>query len=104
MKPIRRPAAAVAVAVTATAGLLVGSGILAGAASAATTFIGPLNHERVVASTAPAHGPEAGDVNRGIDRNSGGGGNLFGLAVKPGAGAVYFVDDFSADNNLQLFR
>ena len=34
--------------------------------------------------------------------NAGGGGNLFGLAVKPGADAVYFVDDFGMDNNLQL--
>jgi hypothetical protein len=59
MKPIRRSAAAAAVAVTATAGLLVGSGILAGAANAATTFIGPLNNETVVASTVPANG----DVN-----------------------------------------
>jgi hypothetical protein len=39
---------------------------------------------------------------RTVDTNSGGGGNLFGLAVKPGADAVYFVDDFSSDNNLQL--
>jgi hypothetical protein len=31
-----------------------------------------------------------------------GAGNLFGLAVKPGADAVYFVDDFGSDNNLQL--
>jgi len=37
-----------------------------------------------------------------VDKNSGGGGNLFGLAVKPGADAVYFVDDFGMDNNLQL--
>ena len=37
-----------------------------------------------------------------IDNNAGGGGDLFGLAVKPGADAVYFVDDFGADNNLQL--
>ncbi len=37
-----------------------------------------------------------------VDNNQGGAGNLFGLAVKPGADAVYFVDDFSADNNLQL--
>jgi hypothetical protein len=37
-----------------------------------------------------------------VDNNSGGAGNLFGLAVKPGARAVYFVDDFGADNNLQL--
>ena len=38
-----------------------------------------------------------------VDTNAGGGGNLFGLAVKPGADAVYFVDDFGQDNNLQLF-
>jgi len=37
-----------------------------------------------------------------VDKNSGGAGNLFGLAVKPGARAVYFVDDFGSDNNLQL--
>ena len=73
MKPIRRPAAAVAVVITATAGLLVGSGILAGAASAASTFIGPLNTETVVASTVPAAGPEAGDV------------NPYGVAVVPGS-------------------
>ena len=217
MKPIRRPAAAVAVVITATAGLLVGSGILTGAASAATTFIGPLNTETVVASTVPASGPEAGDVNpygvavvqrstgnltagnvlvsnfnnaanaqgtgstivqvtpgghqsvfatvphlggacpgrhrpdhragraahglgdrrlaahperhdlrtrlpdragqprrgpgddhrprhrRAVGHDRRGGGNLFGLAVKPGADAVYFVDDFGSDNNLQLF-
>ena len=38
-----------------------------------------------------------------VDTNQGGGGNLFGIAVKPGADAVYFVDDFGPDNNLQLF-
>ena len=38
-----------------------------------------------------------------IDTNMGGAGDLFGLAVKPGADAVYFVDDFGSDNNLQLF-
>jgi hypothetical protein len=37
-----------------------------------------------------------------VDTNAGGGGNLFGLAVKPYADAVYFVDDFGMDNNLQL--
>jgi hypothetical protein len=37
-----------------------------------------------------------------VDKNAGGAGNLFGLAVKPGADAVYFVDDFGSDNNLQL--
>ena len=39
---------------------------------------------------------------RTVDNNSGGGGNLFGLAVAPRADAVYFVDDFGSDNNLQL--
>lgn len=33
-----------------------------------------------------------------VDTNAGGAGNLFGLAVKPGADAVYFVDDFGNDN------
>jgi hypothetical protein len=37
-----------------------------------------------------------------VDKNAGGGGNLFGLAVKPGHDAVYFVDDFGTDNNLQI--
>jgi hypothetical protein len=37
-----------------------------------------------------------------VDMNMGGAGNLFGLAIKPGGRGVYFVDDFSADNNLQL--
>lgn len=37
-----------------------------------------------------------------VDMNSGGAGNLFGLAIKPGGHGVYFVDDFSNDNNLQL--
>jgi len=38
-----------------------------------------------------------------VDTNAGGGGNLFGLAVKPGADAVYFVDDFGQDNLQLLF-
>ncbi len=46
------------------------------------------------------HGAQVAVVT--VDKNSGGAGNLFGLAVKPGADAVYFVDDFAADNNLQL--
>ena len=41
-------------------------------------------------------------VKKTVDHNQGGAGNLFGLAVKPGADAVYFVDDFMNDNNLQL--
>src|SRR6266704_2273187 len=58
MKPIPR-SAAVAVVITATAGLLAGGGVFAGAASAASTFIGPLNTETTLASTIPANG----DVN-----------------------------------------
>jgi hypothetical protein len=49
--------------------------------------------------TSPGGATEAVDT---VDNNLGGAGNLFGLAVKPGAHAVYFVDDFGADNNLQL--
>jgi hypothetical protein len=37
-----------------------------------------------------------------LDDNSGGGGNLFGIALVPHNGGLYFVDDFSADNNLQV--
>jgi hypothetical protein len=59
MKPTRRSAAAAAMIVTATAGLLAGSGIMAGAASAGTTFIGNLNTVTPIASTIPANG----DVN-----------------------------------------
>jgi hypothetical protein len=54
----RRRAAAIATIVTATAGLLAGSGILAGAASASTTFIGPLNTVTPIASTLPANGDQ----------------------------------------------
>jgi hypothetical protein len=46
------------------------------------------------------HGAQVAVVT--VDKNSGGAGDLFGLAVKPGADAVYFVDDFGMDNNLQL--
>ena len=37
-----------------------------------------------------------------VDNNAGGGGNLFGLAVKPGHDAVYFVDDFGMANDLRV--
>jgi sugar lactone lactonase YvrE len=37
-----------------------------------------------------------------LDNNNGGGGNLFGLALAPDAGGLYFVDDFSSDNSLFL--
>ena len=38
-----------------------------------------------------------------VDKNAGVAGNLFGLAVKPGADAVYFVDDFGMGQQPQLF-
>ena len=59
MKPTRRSVATAAMIVTATAGLLAGSGIMAGAASADSTFIGPLNTVTPLASTIPQNG----DVN-----------------------------------------
>jgi sugar lactone lactonase YvrE len=37
-----------------------------------------------------------------LDNNSGGGGNLFGIALAPHDGGLYFVDDFSSDNNLMV--
>ena len=67
MKPLRRSAAAAAAIVTTTAGLLAGGGILAGAANAATTFIGPLNQTKQIASTVPANGDQ----------------NPYGVAVVP---------------------
>jgi hypothetical protein len=59
MSPTRRSAAAIAAIVTAAAGLLAGSGVLAASASASTSFIGPLNHTKVISSTVPKNG----DVN-----------------------------------------
>jgi hypothetical protein len=90
MKPIRRSAAAAATIVTATAGLLAGSGILAGAVSASTTFIGPLNTVTTLASTVPANG----DV------------NPYGVAVVPASsGALYkgnvLVSNFNDAANAQ---
>jgi hypothetical protein len=52
-----------------------------------------------IVETTP-HGAQVAVVT--ADHNAGGAGDLFGLAVKPGADAVYFVDDFGMDNNLQL--
>ncbi len=61
MKATRRYAAALAAIVTATAGLLAGTGLVAGAANAASfpAFVGPLHHVTTIASTVPANG----DVN-----------------------------------------
>src|ERR1035438_8854673 len=61
MKATRRHAAALAGIVTATAGLLAGTGLTAGAASAGgfPAFTGPLHHVTTLASTVPGNG----DVN-----------------------------------------
>jgi hypothetical protein len=90
MKPIRRSAAAAATIVTATAGLLAGSGILTGAASASSTFIGPLHTVTTLASTVPANG----DV------------NPYGVAVVPeSTGALregnVLVSNFNDSGNAQ---
>jgi len=61
MKATRRYAAALAAVVTATAGLLIGTGLAAGSASAGgfPAFVGPLHHVTTLASTVPRNG----DVN-----------------------------------------
>ena len=61
MKTTRRYAAALAAIVTTTAGLLAGTALTAGAASAAgfPAFVGPLHHVTTIASTVPGNG----DVN-----------------------------------------
>ena len=89
MRPTRR-FAAIAAIVTATAGLLAGSGIVATAANASDTFIGPLNHTKVIASTVPANG----DV------------NPYGVAVVPhSTGRLYrgdvLVSNFNNSANVQ---
>jgi len=61
MKATRRYAAGLAAVITATAGLLAGTGLVAGPASASgfPAFVGPLHHVTTVASTVPGNG----DVN-----------------------------------------
>ena len=89
MRPTRR-FAGIAAIVMATAGLLAGSGIVATAANASDTFIGPLNHTKVIASTVPANG----DV------------NPYGVAVVPhSTGRLYrgdvLVSNFNNSTNVQ---
>jgi hypothetical protein len=57
-KATRRYAAALAAIVTTTAGLLAGSGLVAGSASAQGfgAFVGPLHHTSTIASTVPGNG------------------------------------------------
>ncbi|HEV2258291.1 MAG TPA: hypothetical protein VGS06_34620 [Streptosporangiaceae bacterium] len=89
MISIRR-SAAMGVIVTATAGLLAGSGIMATSASASTTFLGGLTANNPIASTVPGNG----DV------------NPYGVAVVPRStgdlvrGDV-LVSNFNNSNNLQ---
>jgi len=61
MKATRRYAATLAAVVTATAGLMAGTGLVAGSAGAASfpAFVGPLHHVTTLASTVPGNG----DVN-----------------------------------------
>jgi hypothetical protein len=55
MTSIRR-SAAMGVIVTATAGLLAGSGIMATSANASTAFLGGLTANNPIASTVPGNG------------------------------------------------
>jgi hypothetical protein len=58
MKATRRYAAGLAAIVTTTAGLLAGTGLMAGSASAGgfSAYVGPLHHTKVIASTVPGNG------------------------------------------------
>ena len=90
MHTLRRCAATTAAIVTATAGLVAASGILATSASASTTFIGNLNTVTPLASTIPANG----DV------------NPYGVAVVPrGSGRLQagnvLVSNFNDAANIQ---
>jgi hypothetical protein len=90
MNPVRRYAAAIAAIVTSTAGLMAGSGMFAEAASASSTFTGPLNTVTQLASTVPANG----DV------------NPYGVAVVPrSTGNLHqgnvLVSNFNASSNIQ---
>jgi hypothetical protein len=92
MKPTRRYAATLAAIVTTTAGLLAGTVLAAGAASAGgfPAFVGPLHHVTTIASTVPGNG----DV------------NPYGVAVVPhstghlGQGNV-LVSNFNDKANAQ---
>ena len=92
MKATRRYAAGLAAIVTTTAGLLAGTGLTAGSASAGSfpAFVGPLHHTSVLASTVPANG----DV------------NPYGVAVVPRTTGVLhrgnvLVSNFNDKANVQ---
>jgi hypothetical protein len=90
MRRTRRSAAGIAAVVTATAGLLAGSGIMATSADASTSYLGTLANNTLVASTVPGNG----DV------------NPYGVAVVPRStgdlvrGDV-LVSNFNNSGNLQ---
>jgi hypothetical protein len=108
MYSIRRSAAMGAI-VTATAGLLAASGILATSANASTTFLGGLPNNNLVASTVPGNGDvnpygvavvprSTGDLVRGdvLVSNFNNSGNLQGtgttiVQVSPGGTAKQFA-------------
>jgi len=88
----RRYAAALAAIVTTTAGLLAGSGLAAGSASAQGfgAFVGPLHHTSTIASTVPGNG----DV------------NPYGVAVIPRSTGDEFrgnilISNFNDSGNIQ---
>jgi len=90
MHTLRRCAATTAAIVTATAGLVAASGILATSASASTTFIGNLNTVTPIASTIP----DNGDV------------NPYGVAVVPRSRGILqagnvLVSNFNDAANIQ---
>ena len=92
MKRTRRYAAGLAAIVTTTAGLLAGTGLTAGSASAGgfPAFVGPLHHTSVLAPTVPANG----DV------------NPYGVAVVPRTTGVLhrgnvLVSNFNDKANVQ---
>jgi hypothetical protein len=92
MKPTRRYAAALAAVVTTTAGLLAGTGLAAGSASAQGfgAFVGPLHHTSTITSTVPGNG----DV------------NPYGVAVIPRSTGDLFagnvlVSNFNDKGNVQ---
>jgi len=83
-KTTRRYAAALAAIVTTTAGLLAGSGLAAGSASAQGfgAFVGPLHHTSTIASTVPGNG----DL------------NPYGVAVIPRSTGDEFRGDILVSN------
>jgi hypothetical protein len=83
-KPTRRHAAALAAIVTTTAGLLAGTGLAAGSASAQGfgAFIGPLHHVSTITTTVPGNGDQ----------------NPYGVAVIPRSTGDEFAGNILVSN------